>query len=66
MEKYLMTRRFTGGALKGLSHTSETLTPFPEGFKHKLAGYGSPFVVVSCAPIGGDYTMPLSLNKQKA
>ena len=63
MQKYLVTRRFTEGVLKGLTHTGETPVSFPVGFMSKKIGAGTPFVVVSCAEVSGDYSMPLSLNK---
>ena len=66
MQRYLVTRHFTNGTLKGLTHTGETPVSFPKGFTSKAVGFGSPFVIVSCAPIVGDYVMPLSLNKQEA
>lgn len=61
---YLVTRRFTGGTLEGLTHTGETPVSFPVGFTSKRVGFGSPFVVVSCMPVWGTYVMPLSLNKK--
>ena len=48
MKQYNVTRKFTAGILKGLTHTAITTVAFEVGFVCKKPyGGGSPYVIVS-------------------
>lgn len=47
MKKFLVTRLFTDGILKGLTHTSEASVEFSVGFECKHPVGGSPYRIIS-------------------
>lgn len=48
-----VTKKFTGGLLKGITSTETTSVKFPVGFVcKKPCGGGSPYVVTACEEVG--------------
>lgn len=51
MTQYKVTREFTGGTLKGLTHTEVSCVGFPVGFKCEKPVAGSPYVITACTEV---------------
>lgn len=51
MQTYKVTRKFTGGTLKGLTHTGVTSVYMPLGFKCSKPCACSPYVIVECVAV---------------
>jgi hypothetical protein len=47
MTIYTVTRKFTGGTLKGLEHTAETSAKFAVGFECENPCGGSPYIITA-------------------
>jgi len=47
-KRYLVTRKFIGGILDGLTHTEVTSVQFDVGFRCENPVGGSPYVIVAC------------------
>lgn len=50
---YKVTRKFTGGILKGLTHTEETTVKFSVGFRCDKPAGGSPYIITEVEPVTG-------------
>lgn len=48
---YEVTRKFTGGILKGLTYTEITAVSYPVGFVCKKPIGGSPYVILTCVRV---------------
>ena len=48
---YKVTRRFTDGILKGLTHTGTSSVAFPVGYECGHPIGGSPYVIEECVPV---------------
>lgn len=55
MTIYKVTRKFTGGILKGLEHTGETSVKFEVGFECPNPCAGSPYVITAVHPVEVSY-----------
>lgn len=51
MQKYQVTRQFTDGPLKGMTHTEVSVVGFPVGFKCDKPVGGSPYVILACTEV---------------
>ena len=51
VQKFKVTRKFTGGLLKGQTFTEISTVDFPVGFEcNKPIGNGSPYIITECEP----------------
>lgn len=60
---YKVTRQFTGGILKGQTHTEETTVKFSVGFRCDKPAGGSPYIITKVEPV---LSMNQIINKAKA